>query len=158
MQSDTSKLESKTYASATVYGSSCVNGILPGLIAYIDKKKEKYKRIAGKDAIVVHKHILPVESDIQALLTCKVVFDHVFSPRQNQQALTNTALAVGSACEAECQMVYYEKEAPALVATLKKITGIRLKVLNTNESAYRLLCISNRLVLGMHGIRIPRLR
>ena len=118
--SDTSKLEGKTYASATVYGSSCVNGILPDLIAYIDKKKEKYKRIAGKDAIVIHKHILPVESDIQALLTCKVVFDHVFSPRQNKQALTNTALAVGSACEAECQMVYYEQEAPALVATLKK--------------------------------------
>ena len=120
LHSNTTKLEEKTYASATVYGSSCMNSILPDLIAYIDEKKKKYSRFAGKDAVVIHNHIVPFDSEIQALLTCKVVFDHVFAPRQKKQALTNTALAVGQALEADCQMSYYEQEAPALLATLKK--------------------------------------
>ena len=120
LHKNTDKLEEQTYASATVYGSSCVTGIMPDLIVYIDEKKEKYKTCAGRDAIVVAKYIIPVQTEIQALLTCKVVFDHVFAPRQNKQAITATALAVGSACEAECQMTYYEREAPALLATLKK--------------------------------------
>ena len=68
LRSNTQKLEEKTYASATVYGSSCVNGILPDLIAFIDSKKKKYGTFAGKNMQVFHKHILPVPSDVQALL------------------------------------------------------------------------------------------
>ena len=47
LQSNTTKLEEKTYASATVYGSSSISSILPDLIAFIDSKKEKYKSFAG---------------------------------------------------------------------------------------------------------------
>ena len=57
LRSNTTKLEEKTYASATVYGSSCVNGILPDLIAFIDSKKKKYKQFAGHNMQVFHKHI-----------------------------------------------------------------------------------------------------
>ena len=120
LRSNTKKLEEQIYASASVYGSSCVNGILPDLIAYIDEKKKKYTRFAGKDAVVVNRYIVPVDSEIQALLTCKVMFDHVFAPNDKKRTITNTALAVGSAIEAECQMNYYEQEAPALLVTLKK--------------------------------------
>ena len=45
LRSNTSNLEDKTYASATVYGSACINSILPDLIAYIEK--EKIKRLYG---------------------------------------------------------------------------------------------------------------
>ena len=117
---NTKKLEEKTYASATVYGSACVNSIMPDLIAYIDSKKDKFLTQAGRDHIVFHKHILPSDSPIQALLCCKVVFDHVFSPNQSKHYITPIAMAIGSALEAEAQMEYYEKEAPALLATLKK--------------------------------------
>ena len=120
IRSNTKKLEEQIYASASVYGSSCVNGILPDLIAYIDEKKKYYTRFAGKDAVVVNRYIVPVDSEIQALLTCKVMFDHVFAPNDKKRTITNTALAVGSAIEAECQMNYYEQEAPALLVTLKK--------------------------------------
>ena len=34
LRSNTKKLEEKTYVSATVYGSACVNSILPDLIAF----------------------------------------------------------------------------------------------------------------------------
>ena len=120
LRKNTDKLEEKIYASATVYGSACVTGIMPDLIAYIDEKKEKYKSSAGRDMDIIVRYIVPVMTEVQALLTCKVVFDHVFAPRQKQQAITTTALAVGAACEAECQMNYYEQEAPALLATLKR--------------------------------------
>ena len=40
LRKDTKKLEDKTYASATVYGSVAIHSILLELISYIDKKKE----------------------------------------------------------------------------------------------------------------------
>jgi len=120
LRSNTQKLEEKTYASATVYGSACVNSIMPDLIAFIDSKKERYKTIGAKDNVLLHKHVFPADTSIQALLTCKVVFDHVFSPRQKQHYITTIAMAIGTALEAEAQMEYYEQEAPALLTTLKK--------------------------------------
>ena len=97
-----------------------MSSILPDLIAFIESKKEKYKNIAGRNIAVFHKHILPNDSNIQAMLACKVVFDHVFSPTTKKHGLTTIAKAVGAALEGEAQMEYYEKEAPALLATLKK--------------------------------------
>ena len=120
LRSNTEKLEEKTYASATVYGSACVNSIMPDLIAFIDSKKERYKTIGAKDNVLLHKHVFPANTAVQALLICKVVFDHVFSPREKQHFITNIALAIGAALEAEAQMEYYEQEAPALLTTLKK--------------------------------------
>ena len=120
LRTNTQKLEEKTYASATVYGSACVNSIMPDLIAFIDSKKERYKTIGAKDNVLLHKHVFPADTSIQALLTCKVVFDHVFSPRQKQHYITTIAMAIGTALEAEAQMEYYEQEAPALLTTLKK--------------------------------------
>ena len=120
LRSRTQELEEKTYASATVYGSACVNSILPNLIAYIDAKKENAKRQGAHLGAIVNKNLIPVASDLQALLTCKVMFDHVFSSRPNKHNCTTIALAVGTAIEGECQMRYYETEAPALLATLKK--------------------------------------
>ena len=120
LRSNTQKLEEKTYASATVYGSAFVSSILPDLIAFIDSKKEKYKTIGAKDNVLLHKHVFPAETPIQALLTCKVVFDYVFSPQQKKHYITAMAMAIGTALEAEAQMEYYEQEAPALLTTLKK--------------------------------------
>ena len=120
LRANTTKLEEKTYASATVYGSACVSSILPDLIAFIDSKKEKYKNIGAKDNVLLHKHVFPADTAVQALLTCKVVFDHVFSPQQKKHSVTTIAIAVGTALEAEAQMEYYDKEAPALFTTLKK--------------------------------------
>ena len=121
LHSNTKKLEEKTYASATVYGSACMSSILPDLISFIESKKDKYLKIGGGHSMqVFHNHILPNDSSIQAMLACKVVFDHVFSPTSKKHNLTTIARAVGSALEGEAQMEYYEKEAPALLATLKK--------------------------------------
>ena len=69
---------------------------------------------------VFHKHILPCESPIQALIATKVVFDMVFSPISKKHKLTPILEAIGKALEAEAQMNYYENEAKGLFITLKK--------------------------------------
>ena len=121
LMTNTKKLEDKNYASATVYGSACMKSILPDLIAYIDKKKDKYLRFnAAKDKDIFHKHILPSDSPVQAVLATKVVFDMVFSPISKKHRLTPILEAIGKALEAEAQMEYYENEAKGLFITLKK--------------------------------------
>ena len=117
---NTKMAEERNYASATVYGSACMTSILPDLIAFIDSKKEKYLNIAGHNMAMFHKHILPHDTPVQAMLACKVVFDHVFSPLAKKHGITTIAKAIGAALEGEAQMEYYEKTAPALLATLKK--------------------------------------
>ena len=117
---NTKKLEDKDYASATVYGSACMKSILPDLIAYIDEKKQKYLAKAGVMRNVFHKHILPCDSPVQAVLATKVVFDMVFSPISKKHKLTPILEAIGKALEAEAQMNYYENEAKGLFITLKK--------------------------------------
>jgi len=53
-------------------------------------------------------------------LLFKLTFDKVFSFKQGSDQLTQVCEAIGSAVEAECQMRHYEREAPGLLATLKK--------------------------------------
>ena len=68
LKANTKKLEDKTYASATVYGSACVNSIMPDLIAFIDSKKERYKTIGARDNVLLHKHVFPAKTAVQSLL------------------------------------------------------------------------------------------
>ena len=121
LMTNTKKLEDKTYASATVYGSACISSILPDLIAYIDKKKEKYTK-QGNDVsrAIIHKYVLPTDTPVQAVLATKVVFDMVFSPISKKHRVTPIVEAIGKALEAEAQMEYYENEAKGLFITLKK--------------------------------------
>ena len=120
LMTNTKKLEDKNYASATVYGSSCMKSILPDLIAYIDKKKKKYNQ-RGNDVskAIIHKYVLPTDTPVQAVLATKIVFDMVFSPISKKHRLTPIVEAIGKALEAEAQMEYYENEAKGLFITLK---------------------------------------
>ena len=119
-RSDTKKLIDKDYASATVFGSSSIETLLPYLVKYIDQKKEDRKNIP----IGRHIHLLPylfsLDSESQAAITAKITFDKLFSPRKDNSKVANVVQAIGSALEAECQMRYYESSAPGLFETLKK--------------------------------------
>ena len=91
---------------------------------------------------IFHKHILPSDTEVQALLTCKVVFDHVFSPQQKKHYITTIAMAIGAALEAEAQMEYYDKEAPALLTTLKKNYWHQAKGTEYKRKCIQTLCTS----------------
>ena len=119
-RSNTKKLLDKDYASATVFGSSSIETLLPYLVKYIDQKKEERKNIP----IGRHIHLLPylfsLDSESQGAITAKITFDKLFSPRKDNSKVANVVQAIGSALEAECQMRYYESSAPGLFETLKK--------------------------------------
>ena len=120
--------------------------------------KKKVQTFAGKNMQVFHKHILPVDSDLQALLVCKVVFDHVFMPQTKKHSVTNIATAIGAAIEAECQMNYYDKEAPALLATLKKNYWHQARGTEYKRKCIQTLMHKQNISPWIHWDKLPKSR
>ena len=103
---NTKKLEDQTYASATVYGSASITAILPTIIEAIDKKKKRSRQYASKDAAFLNQYLFPISSEILALLTGKIIFDHVFSTRQVKHKVETIITSIANAIEADCQLRY----------------------------------------------------
>ncbi len=119
-QNNTKKLLDKDYASATVFGSSSIETLLPYLVKYIDAKKEERQSILVGRQLHLIPYLISLDSESQAAITAKITFDKIFSPRKDNSKVANVVQAIGSALEAECQMRYYESSAPGLFETLKK--------------------------------------
>ena len=123
LRKDTLHLENKEYASATVYGSASIATLLPTFIEYLDKRKQERKVTAVKGAghlIGLLPYLFALDTESQAVITSKLTFDKVFSPLKKNQLVIKVIESIASAVEAECQMQYYEKCAPALFNTLKE--------------------------------------
>ena len=93
---------------------------MPTIIKAIDDKKEYSRKHAGRDVAFLNQYLFPVDSETLALITGKVIFDHVFSSRKAKHRVENIVTSIATAIEAECQLKYYDEKAPALFATLKK--------------------------------------
>ena len=123
LRKDTLNLEEKDYASATVYGSASIATLLPTFVKYLKEKKEERKLTAVKGAghlIALLPYLFALDTEAQAVITAKLTFDKVFSPRKQNQLVIKVVESIASAIEAECQMQYYESVAPALFNTLKE--------------------------------------
>ena len=75
-RSDTKKLIDKDYASATVFGSSSIETLLPYLVKYIEEKKEERKKVAVKGAAhLIHllPYLLSLDSESQAAITLSLI-------------------------------------------------------------------------------------
>ena len=119
-RSNTKKLIDKDYASATVFGSSSIETLLPYLVNYIDKKKEERQKLLVGRQLHLIPYLIALDSESQAAITAKITFDKLFSPRKDNSKVANVVQAIGSAIEAECQMKYYEASGPGLFETLKR--------------------------------------
>ena len=118
---NTIKLENKSYASATVYGISSIDALLPKLVAKIkDTRLRVYKGHTGIAFKEIHQYLKDLEPLAAAAIACKVTFDRVFSFKEGSNIATNVLDSIGHAVEDECQIRYYEKNVPALLATLQK--------------------------------------
>ena len=78
-----------------------------------------------------------------AAITCKIIFDKVFSTKLGSNQLVNICDGIGKAVESECQLKHYEKHAPGLLNVLKKNywhkasgTGQKVVVLQTLMNRY----------------------
>ena len=120
LRDQTFKLEQQNYSSASIYGVSSIDTLLPHVVKRIEDTNTKIHQgkygAAFKD---IHEYLFTIEALAAAAIACKVTFDNVFGYKEGCNKATNICSAIGKAIEDECQMRHYETYAPALLKTLK---------------------------------------
>ena len=117
----TKKLEDQNYASASVYGNSIIDDVMPHLVKHLEDTQHRMK--AGKNGVMYAEiatfldHLSKEESSLIAL---KVFIDHVFSSKATNRTVTAVCAGIGMAIEHECQMRYYKNEFPGLFQSIVK--------------------------------------
>jgi len=115
------KLENQDYASATIYGISSIDALLPVLIHRIEQTvlriHKGHNGVAFRD---IHEYLSKLEPMAAAAIACKLTFDKVFGFKDNSNLLTHICESIGHAIEDELQMRHYEEHAPGLLNVLKK--------------------------------------
>ena len=121
LKDNTRQLEERSYASASIYGISSIDQLMAPLVQRIT---ETTKRIQHRQNGAAFKEIAIYLADVEPLaaaaIALKLTFDKVFSFRDRSNQLINVVDAIGQAIEDECQMRFYEREAPGLLAVLKR--------------------------------------
>ena len=118
----TLKAETKAYASSTIYGVASIQELIPhvetAIIAIHSRLFERKNGVAFKE---FKEYLEDIEPLVAAGITCKLVFDKVFSVKDPEDSLlVNVFDAVGTAVMQECQMRYYQRKAPGLLRVLKE--------------------------------------
>ena len=162
LRANTRKLEDQSYASATVYGVSSIEVLLPKLVQQIEKTVE-YAIKRGKTGVAfkeIHQYLTGLEPLAAGGIALKITFDKVFSTKKGSDQVTQVCEAIGTAIEAECQMRHYERCAPGLLNTLKqnywhrsigthqKLVVIRTLMNRSGVEAWKPWGASNRVKLG----------
>ena len=121
LRDQTLKLENQSYGSATIYGISSIDTLLPHVVKRIEQTNKKIHEghfgVAFKE---IHTYLKDLEPLAAAAIACKLTFDKVFGFKDGSNVATNVCESIGRAIEDECQMRHYEKYAPGLLNTLKK--------------------------------------
>ena len=121
LRDNTKNLEEKSYASASIYGISTIDALLPLVVNRIkDTNKRIHEGHTGQLFKQIHHYLADVEPLAAAAITCKITIDKVFSVKDGSNQLTRISEAIGKAVESECQMRHYERYAPGLLTTLKQ--------------------------------------
>jgi DNA-directed RNA polymerase len=121
LRDNTMKLEQKDYASASIYGVASIDTLLPLVVERIQETVDyRLKRgcvgVAFKEIQQYLSHIEPLAA---AAIACKLTFDKVFSYKDGSNRITKVCESIAHAVEDECQMRFYEREAPGLLRTIK---------------------------------------
>ena len=144
LRDQTKTLEGKEYASASVYGVTTIDALLP---LVVDKIKETNNKIheghTGQSFKEIKQYLADIEPLAAAAITCKITIDKVFGYKEGSNQIQNVCDAIGKGVENECQMRHYERHAPGLLATLKKNywhksigTGQKVVVIQTLMNRY----------------------
>ena len=121
LQDQTIKLENQNYSSATIYGISSIDTLLPDVAKLIDDTTIRIHKgsngVAFKD---IHQYLEDIDSQSAAAIACKITFDKVFGYKEGSNQAVKVCEAIGKAVEDECQMRHYETHAPGLLNVLKE--------------------------------------
>ena len=121
LHDNTYKLQEKSYASATVYGVTSIEQLLPLVVTRIENTNRRIKEgKTGASFKEIQQYLADVEPLAAAALAVKLTFDKVFSYKDKSNQTVNVCDAIGLAVEQECQMRHYETHAPGLLHVLKE--------------------------------------
>jgi DNA-directed RNA polymerase len=110
------RLQEKSYASASVYGTASISAALPDVIKDIEANLSKMRKgQAGTYYKPVSVYIDDLEPLAMATITLKVMFDMVFSMKRDSDLVPNVLVSIGSALEAECKFRWYKQNHPGLM-------------------------------------------
>jgi len=161
LHDNTAKLESKDYASASVYGVASIEQLIPLVVERIEATNNRIKQgKTGANFKEIQCYLKDIEPESAASIACKVTFDKVFSSKPRSSTVPNVTDAIGQAVENECMMRFYERNVPGLLHTIKENyfhrsigTHQKVKVVTTLMNRYEVdhwQCwgIANRIKLG----------
>jgi len=121
LHKNTRELEAKDYASASVYGVSSVETLIPLVSKRIERTNDRIQeRKVGALFKEIHQFLTPVEPEVAAAIAAKVTFDTVFSSNPKKSQVQNVTDSIGQAIENECLMRHYEATCPGLLNVLKE--------------------------------------
>jgi len=121
LQDQTIKLENQSYASASIYGISSIDTLLPLLIKRIDATNKKiHEGHYGHAFKDIHIYLNRIDSQSAAAIACKLTFDKVFGYKDGSNVAVNVCETIGHGIEDECQMRHYLEYAPGLLVKLKE--------------------------------------
>ena len=121
LRDNTIRLENKDYASASVYGVTCMDDLIPRVVSQLERLRNRITE--GHNGVAfaeIRIYLDQLETLAIAGIGCKLIFDKVFGFKENSNLLQNVSESIGAALEAECQMRYYEEKAPGLLKILKE--------------------------------------
>ena len=121
LHGNTTQLEQKSYASASVYGIASIDILLPLVVKRLEDTRTRLtKGQAGIGFKDIQQYLIELEPLAAAAIALKLTFDKIFSFKEGSDQLASVCDAIGHAVEDECQMRFYERSAPGLLNVLKK--------------------------------------
>ena len=143
LKENTRKLEEKDYASASIYGITTIDALLPLVVERIkDTTNRIHEGCVGASFKEIHKYLADIEPLAAAAITCKITIDKVFSIKDGNNQLTRIAEAIGKGVENEAQLRHYERCAPGLLNTLKE--NYWHKAIGTDQKVVVIQTLMNR--------------
>ena len=102
LQDQTIKLEEQNYGSATIYGISSIQSLLPRIIKKIDDTNLKiHKGTFGHTFREIHCYLKNIDTSSAAVIACKITFDKVFGYKDGCNLVINVCESIGHAIEDE---------------------------------------------------------
>ena len=102
LRTNTFKLESQSYASATTYGIASIDCLLPIVVDHIKKTShDRLTRGTGYQFQLIKDYVSQLEPLASAAIACKITFDRVFSHKIGSNSLVKVCEAIGNAIEDE---------------------------------------------------------
>ena len=143
LHENTRRLEDKQYSSATVYGVASIETLLPLVVAEIERTNDRiHSRSNGPLFAEIAPFLEYIEPLAAAGITCKIIFDKVFSTKLGSNQLVSICEAIGNAVENEAQLRHYETNAPGLLNILKE--NYWHKASGTNQKIVVIQTLMNR--------------